>query len=41
MAYDAHSEKRDEEALRLLRLAQKYFPDDITLQADILEFEKN
>lgn len=41
MAYDAHAEKRDGEALRLLRVAQKYFPDDITVQADILEFEKN
>jgi hypothetical protein len=26
--------------LRLLRTAQSYFPDDVTLQADILEFEK-
>ena len=41
MAYDAHAEKRDDEALRLLRIAQKYFPDDVTVQADILEFEKN
>ena len=41
MAYDAHAEKRDGEALRLLKIAQKYFPDDITVQADILEFEKN
>ena len=41
MAYDAHAQKRDDEALRLLRIAQKYFPDDITVQADILEFEKN
>lgn len=41
MAYDAHVEKRDGEALRLLKIAQKYFPDDITVQADILEFEKN
>ena len=40
MAYDAHAQKRDEEALRLLRSAQKYFPDDVTLQADIMEFEK-
>ena len=30
-----------DEALRLLKVAQKYFPDDITVQADILEFEKN
>ena len=41
MAYDAHAEKRDGEALRLLKIAQKYFPDDITVQADILEFENN
>lgn len=41
MAYDAHAQKRDDEALRLLRIAQKYFPDDVTLQADILEFEKD
>ena len=41
MAYDAHAEKRDDEALRLLRIAQKYFPDDVTVQADIMEFEKN
>ena len=41
MAYDAHAQKRDDEALRLLRAAQKYFPDDVTLQADILEFEKD
>jgi hypothetical protein len=40
MAYDAHAQKRDDEALRLLRTAQSYFPDDVTLQADILEFEK-
>jgi tetratricopeptide (TPR) repeat protein len=40
MAYDAHAQKRDDEALRLLRTAQNYFPDDVTLQADILEFEK-
>ena len=40
MAYDAHAQKRDDEALRLLRTAQQYFPDDVTLQADILEFEK-
>lgn len=39
MAYDAHAQKRDEEALRLLHLAQKYYPDDATLQADILDIE--
>ena len=41
MAYDAHAQKRDDEALRLLRAVQKYFPDDVTLQADIMEFEKD
>ena len=40
MAYDAHAQKRDDEALRLLRAAQTYFPDDVTLQADILELER-
>ena len=40
MAYDAHAQKRDDEALRLLRTAQSYFPDDVTLQADILELER-
>ena len=40
MAYDAHAQKRDDEALRLLRTAQQYFPDDVTLQADILELER-
>lgn len=39
MAYDAHVQKRDDEAVRLLKLAQKYYPDDATLEADILEFE--
>ena len=41
MAYDAHALKREDEALRLLRLAQKYYPDDVTLQADILSFTEN
>lgn len=41
MAYDAHAQKLDDEALRLLRTAQTYFPDDVTLQADIMEFEKD
>lgn len=40
MAYDAHLQKRNAEALRLLKLAQKYYPDDATLESDILEFEK-
>jgi len=39
MAYDARAQKRDEEALRILRLAQKYYPNDVTLQADILDIE--
>lgn len=39
MAYDAHLQKRDAEAIRLLKLAQKYYPDDATLKSDILEFE--
>lgn len=39
MAYDAHQQKRNDEALRLLKLAQKYYPEDATLEADILEFE--
>lgn len=36
MAYDAHAQKRDDEALRILRLAEKYYPDDATLKADLL-----
>lgn len=39
MAYDAHQQKRDDEAVRLLKLAQKYYPDDATLEADLLDFE--
>lgn len=39
MAYDAHAQKRDSEALRLLKKAQEYYPDDATIKADILEFE--
>lgn len=38
LAYDAHAQKRDDEAIRILKLAQKYYPDDETLRADILEF---
>lgn len=37
LAYDAHAQKRDDEALRILNIALKYYPDDATLQADILE----
>lgn len=36
MAYDAHAQKRNDEALRLLRLAEKYYPNDATIKADIL-----
>ena len=39
MAYDAHQQKRNAEALRLLKLAKNYYPEDATLEADILEFE--
>ena len=39
MAYDAHAQKRDDEATRLLKLALKYYPSDATLQADLLEME--
>lgn len=39
MAYDAHAQKRDDEAVRLLKLALKYYPNDATLQADLLEME--
>lgn len=39
LAYDAHAQKRDDEAVRILKMAQKYYPDDATLQADILEME--
>lgn len=38
MAYDAHLQKRDSEAVRILKIAQKYYPDDETVEADILEF---
>ena len=39
MAYDAHSQKRYDEAIRLLKLALKYYPNDSTLQADLSEME--
>ena len=39
MAYDAHAQKRDNEAMRLLKLALKYYPSDATLQADLLEMQ--
>lgn len=41
MAYDAHLQKRDSEALRLLELAQKYYPDDQSLMADIKQIESD
>lgn len=39
MAYDAHAQKRDDEAVRLLKLALKYYPNDATLQADLSEID--
>ena len=39
MAYDAHAQKRDDEAVRLLKVALKYYPNETTLQADLLEME--
>ena len=39
MAYDAHAQKRTEESVRLLNVALKYFPDDATLAADLLEIQ--
>ena len=39
MAYDAHAQKRNDEAVRLLNVALKYFPDDTTLAADLLEIQ--
>ena len=37
MAYDANAQKRTDEAVRLLKLALKYYPKDATLQADLAE----
>ena len=39
MAYDAHAQKRNDEAVRLLKLALKYYPNDATLQSDLLEIQ--
>jgi len=39
MAYDAHAQKRTEESVRLLNVALKYFPNDATLTADLLEMQ--
>ncbi len=39
MAYDAHVQKRTDEAVRLLNVALKYFPNDATLTADLLEMQ--
>jgi len=39
MAYDAHAQKRDDEAVRLLKVALKYYPNDATLAADLLELQ--
>lgn len=41
MAYDARQQKRNDEALRLLNLAQKYYPNDATLEADILDIKNS
>lgn len=41
MAYDAHAQKRDDEALRILKIAEKYYPEDATLKADILGLSEN
>lgn len=40
MAYDAHGQKRNDEALRLLEKARSLYPKDPTLEADILEFRE-
>ena len=39
MAYDAHAQKRTDEAVRLLKVALKYYPNDVTLQADLAEMD--
>ena len=39
MAYDAHAQKRNDEAVRLLQLALTYYPNDASLQADLAEME--
>ncbi len=39
MAYDAHAQKRTEESVRLLKVALKYYPNDATLAADLLEIQ--
>ncbi len=39
MAYDAHAQKRNDEAVRLLNVALKYYPNDATVQADLAEME--
>ena len=39
MAYDAHAQKRTEESVRLLNVALKYFPNDASLIADLLEMQ--
>lgn len=41
LAYDAHAQKRKDEALRILRIAQRYYADDPTLQADIIDIESS
>ena len=39
LAYEARLQKSDGEALRLLKLAQRYYPSDATLEAEILDIE--
>ena len=39
MAYDAHAQKRDDEAVRLLKIALQYYPNDATVQADLAEMD--
>lgn len=41
MAYDALAVKRDSEALRLLLLAQEFYPDEASLRAEIFELEES
>lgn len=39
MAYDAHAQKRNDEAVRLLKVALTYYPNDVSLQADLAEMD--
>lgn len=40
LSYEAKAQKRNAEALRYLRLAEKYYPGDQTLKSEILELEQ-